>query len=618
MPGARLAAGRATTKARVTYDLGPAPLRWTFAGDVRLYGLSVGEAGNEELLRWRSLELAGIDSASKPPRAALRTVRLVEPRTKVYVWEDGATSIDRALGKPPPAKGEPAKTAPAAAPAPAAGPAWKTALGLLQIERGRATFVDRSVTPTAIVNITDATAKVARLSPIPPSARTWTSSWWSRAPRRSGSPGRSTRSRRRPTRTSRSRRRASTSRRSGPYAGRFLGYGIQKGKLDLDLRYKIENRILNGANVVTLDQFTLGAKTESPDATNLPVRLALALLQDPNGVILLDVPIEGKLDDPEFKLGKVIWRTILNVLVKVATSPFSALSALAGGDTADLSLVEFEPGTARPLPDAADRFAKLAKALAQRPALGLEVEGAAGPEADGGALRAAALERALKRKKAGAMRGAPADLDAVTLGADERARLVREAYDAAFPRRGGSRASRRRRRRRWRRGSRRRRRCRPTPTARSPRSARSGRGRPCSRRGSMRRGSSSSRAGSARARRRARGPTLVRRGTLTYPARGLGAAGRPDADSRAVEGSRTRRGRASSGGAAGAGRAPRGRCGSLPRRSCSRAPSRGREGQRQPATPRRRFAGSTRRPWAPELIGWRARRRASASACAAG
>jgi hypothetical protein len=431
MPGARLAAGRVTTKGRAAYDMGPSPLRWTFAGDVRIDGMSVGEAGNEELLRWRSLELQGVDSASKPPRAVVRAVRLVEPRTKIYAWEDGATSIDRALGKPPPAKGDAEKAPPAAAPA--AGPAWKTAIGLLQIQRGRATFVDRSVTPTAIVNVTDAAASVARLSTDP----TVRSDVDVQLVVEGASPIRIAGTLN-PLQKEAYTDLAVTSKGvdlspMGPYAGKFLGYGIQKGKLDLDLRYKIENRNLNGANVITLNQFTLGEKTESPDATNLPVRLALALLQDPNGVILLDVPIEGKLDDPEFKLGKVIWRTILNVLVKVATSPFSALAALAGGDTADLSLVEFEPGTARLLPEAADRFAKLTKSLAQRPALGLEVEGAAGPEADGGALRAAALERAIKRKKAATMRGAPADLDAVTLGADERARLVREAFDAAFP-----------------------------------------------------------------------------------------------------------------------------------------------------------------------------------------
>jgi hypothetical protein len=182
-----------------------------------------------------------------------------------------------------------------------------------------------------------------------------------------------------------------------------------------------------------VNQFTLGDESHSPDATHIPVRLALALLQDRDGVILLDVPIEGKLDDPDFHLGKVIWRAVLNVLVKVATSPFAALSSLVGGGPqADLSLVEFTPGTAEPLPAAKDRFALLARSLAERPALALELEASADPAQDGPALQRAALERSLRRAKAASLRPPPAAPDDVTLTADERQHLVRAAF-AALP-----------------------------------------------------------------------------------------------------------------------------------------------------------------------------------------
>jgi hypothetical protein len=182
-----------------------------------------------------------------------------------------------------------------------------------------------------------------------------------------------------------------------------------------------------------VNQFTLGDKTESPDATSVPVRLALALLQDREGVILLDVPVEGNLDDPEFRLGKVIWRTVLNVLTKVATSPFSALAALAGGSDTDLSLVEFTPGSADPLPAAQERFEQLAKSLAQRPALTLELEGSSDAERDGPALRQVGLEQALRRAKAATAQVQGTSQDLLTLVPDERARLVRSAYEARFP-----------------------------------------------------------------------------------------------------------------------------------------------------------------------------------------
>ena len=434
--GARLAGGRAGAKAKVSFDASGKAPRWSFAGDVRLDGLAVAEKGNEDLLRWRALEVQGIDARSTPPRATVRLVRLVEPRVKAYVWEDGATSVARALGEPPPAAepGAPAARPKAPPPAPAAAPEWRTAIGAVQIVGGRAALVDRTVTPAAVVNVTGLEAKVTRLSS-DPAVR---SDVDVRLDVEGASPIRISGTLN-PLRKETYADLAVTSQGVdlspfGPYAGRFLGYGIQKGKLDLDLRYRVEDRSLAATNVVRVNQFTLGEATDSPDATKVPVRLALALLQDKDGVILLDVPVEGRLDDPSFRLGKVIWRAVLNVLVKVATSPFSALAALAGGGAQeDLSLVEFTPGTAEPAPAAQERFGLLARSLGQRPALGLELEGTAGEEQDGPALRRAALERSLRRARAATLRPPPASPDELALSRDERARLVREAYDAAFP-----------------------------------------------------------------------------------------------------------------------------------------------------------------------------------------
>jgi hypothetical protein len=425
---ARLTGGRAGAKATIGFDASGATPRWTFAGDVRLEALSVAEKGNEDLLRWRALEISGIDAASTPPRASVRLVRLVEPRVKAYVWEDGTTSMTRAVRATPAAPGPAAKARPAAA-----GPEWRTAIGAVQIVRGRAAVVDRSVSPPALVNITGAEANVTRLSSDPKIR----SAVDVRLEVEGASPIRVTGT------LNPLQKEAFTELTVasqgvdlsplGPYSGKFLGYGIRKGKIDLDLRYKVENRRLAATNVVTVNQLTLGEKTDSPDATKIPVRLALALLQDKDGVILLDVPIEGNLDDPEFRLGRVIWRTVLNVLVKVATSPFSALAALAGSGDADLSMVEFTPGTADPLPAAQERFALLARSLAQRPALALELVGTSDAVQDGPALRRAALDRQLRRAKAATLRPPPSAADDVTLAPDERASLVRVAYAAAFP-----------------------------------------------------------------------------------------------------------------------------------------------------------------------------------------
>ena len=133
---------------------------------------------------------------------------------------------------------------------------------------------------------------------------------------------------------------------ASPYSGRFAGYRIAEGKLNLDLAYELVGKKLQSKNVITLDQFTFGEKVDSPDATHLPVRLGIAILKDREGKIVLDVPIEGSLDDPKFRIGKVVWRAIVNILVKVATSPFSLLGALFGGGGEELGYQDFAAGSA--------------------------------------------------------------------------------------------------------------------------------------------------------------------------------------------------------------------------------------------------------------------------------
>jgi len=133
---------------------------------------------------------------------------------------------------------------------------------------------------------------------------------------------------------------------TSPYAGKFAGYGIAEGKLNLDLAYELIGKKLTAKNVITLDQFSFGEKVESADATHLPVRLAVALLKDRDGKIVLDVPVEGSLDDPKFRIGKVVMRVIVNILEKVATSPFSLLGAAFGGGGEELGYEDFSPGSA--------------------------------------------------------------------------------------------------------------------------------------------------------------------------------------------------------------------------------------------------------------------------------
>jgi len=147
----------------------------------------------------------------------------------------------------------------------------------------------------------------------------------------------------------------------------------------MDLAYKINKRQLEATNKVVFNQLTLGEKVESPDAVKLPVKLALAIMKDKNGNIDLDLPVTGSLDDPQFKVGPLIWKAFVNMLTKVAAAPFNFIAGLVGGGE-DMDSLPFRTGAATPEPEAATRLESLGKALAERPAIGVEIRGAFDPE----------------------------------------------------------------------------------------------------------------------------------------------------------------------------------------------------------------------------------------------
>ncbi len=217
-----------------------------------------------------------------------------------------------------------------------------------------------------------------------------------------------------------------------PYSGKFAGYNISKGKLTTELTYKIDGRKLDAGHHIIIDQLEFGAKTDSKDAVSLPVKLAVALLKDRKGVIDLDLPVTGSLDDPHFRLGPVIWKVVMNLLVKIVTSPFALLGSLFGGG-ADLQYVDFPAGSATLDAAAQGRVKNIAKALAERPQLKIAVPLATVAELDRPALveqRLAALLRERQQGKAAsnAATGAP-DLPAFdTLPPKRQLELLGQVY----------------------------------------------------------------------------------------------------------------------------------------------------------------------------------------------
>jgi len=221
-----------------------------------------------------------------------------------------------------------------------------------------------------------------------------------------------------------------------PYGGKYMGYTIEKGKLSLNVEYLIVKRKLTAQNNLYLDQFTLGDKVESPDATKLPVKLAIALLKNRKGEITLDLPVTGNLDDPKFSLGRIIIKILLNILVKAATSPFALLGAIFGGGE-ELSYIEFDYGSTALNEQALKKLDTLVKALYDRPALKMDIGGYADPEKDREALREHLFKGKIKAQKLKEMvkKGAtPVPLDEVSVSAEEYPKYLKMAYkEEKFP-----------------------------------------------------------------------------------------------------------------------------------------------------------------------------------------
>ncbi|MGA8891447.1 MAG: DUF748 domain-containing protein [Anaeromyxobacteraceae bacterium] len=430
-------------KGHATFDASGAQPVWAFRGDVRLDGLRMADGRRgEEFLRWKSLRLEGVDAA--PGRTALRSVRLLEPRLKAVIWEDKVRNLDVvARREQPPAEAKEGEGAPAAeplrpaakGPAPEGGTPQRWSVGMLQVTNGRASLVDRSVKPPAALEMTDLTVVVRGLSSEPrSSARVQVDAKVGGAPI---SVSGTLQPRFLGDATDLAiRSHAVDLTPLGPYVEKYAGYELQKGKLDLDLRYAVRQRRLEAQNLARIDQFTLGEERPGPDVTSLPVKLGLAVLTDKDGVIDIDVPVSGSIDDPDFSVGRMVWKAVGNLFTKLLTAPFAALGRMFGGGTStNLERVDFPAGSAAIDPAAEQTLAVLGKALRERPALRLEVEGSASEVSDGQTLRkeqaALAVRRAkwneLHRKQPGLA------LEDVKVAPDEYPRWLAAAFSALPP-----------------------------------------------------------------------------------------------------------------------------------------------------------------------------------------
>ncbi|HJV70783.1 DUF748 domain-containing protein [Ideonella sp.] len=410
--------------------------------DLRLYPRLAPDAGRgDELLSWQALELPGVQVTIAPgqrARVELGEARLADFYARLSVNEAGHFNLAD-LNAAPAAGGAAASAAPAAAAsaASAAEPALDLSIAGLQLANGSVDFSDHFIRPNYSAALSELNGRVGAFrtgtremaaielrgrvagtgqleirGALNPMAKPLALDVQARASELELAP-------------------------LSPYAGKYAGYAIERGKLSMDVSYRIDaDGRLEAKNQIVLNQLTFGDRIDSPDATKLPVLLAVALLKDRNGVIDLNLPIGGSLNDPQFSIGGVVVKLIVNLLTKALTAPFALL---AGGGSEDLSLLEFEPGTARLADRAAPVLDKVARSLTERPGLQMTVTGVADPQTEREAMQAAWLDERLvaelrkERLRAGVAPEAAASAP-TSFSVDDRARLVRRIYaDSKLP-----------------------------------------------------------------------------------------------------------------------------------------------------------------------------------------
>jgi uncharacterized protein involved in outer membrane biogenesis len=404
----------------------------------------------QSLLNWKSLSLRGIDVAMVPAKAtriAIAETALSDFFARVVLDENGRLNLQDAARASAPASAASAASGVAAPGAPASvatasvaasSPAAIVSFGPIAVVNGRIAYNDRFVKPNYNANLSELTGRLGAFSSQPP------------AP---GEPPQladlSLKGRVEGTASLEITGKVNPLAKPlaldikalvrdlelpplSPYAIKYSGYGIERGKMSVDLAYVVlPSGQLTASNKIVLNQLAFGDKVEGATAS-LPVKLAVALLADRHGVIDLDLPVSGSINDPQFSLGGVIWKVVTNLLAKVVTAPFALLASAFGGGSSELSTIEFAPGTATLAPAAKASLDKIAAALIERPALTLTVSGESRLESEREAWKRDRLQqivRSEKRRQAIAA-GAGADA-AVTIGEAEYPALLKEVYRRA-------------------------------------------------------------------------------------------------------------------------------------------------------------------------------------------
>lgn len=114
------------------------------------------------------------------------------------------------------------------------------------------------------------------------------------------------------------------------YSHHYTGYPLSAGTLAFASENKIKDFELDSKN--TIDIYNIDVADKDPNSNPefmVPMKVGLYILKDKDDKIQFDIPVHGNLKDPQFSVGKIIWKTVMNLLIKVALSPLKIVGNLA-------------------------------------------------------------------------------------------------------------------------------------------------------------------------------------------------------------------------------------------------------------------------------------------------
>jgi len=429
-----LTGGAVGTKGLLTIDSGSdGAAKVSYQGDVHIADFaSVEKDASQDLLKWKALDLSGVQFASQPMQLRINEINLADFYARLILGADGRLNLQKlTVEKTATSDADGTQQAAAAEPAPSSPPSEKqVSIGKINLQTGNVYFSDFFIKPNYSANLTGVEGSISELRPETPGDLSIQAKLDNSAPV-------DIQGKINPLSKDLYLDIAADAREiqlnpMSPYSIKYVGYGIERGELSFKVKYKVENRKLDAQNQIILNQLTFGEKVESPTATKLPVLLAVALLKDRNGVIDVNLPISGSLDSPEFSVGGIILRLIINIITRAVTSPFALLgAAFGGGSGAELSYVEFDYGRSTLTESAEAKVKSLATAMNNRPALKLDISGRVDPVNDLEGMKQFSVERKVKAQKMKELvrQGtAPQSVDDVQIDKSEYERYLKAAY----------------------------------------------------------------------------------------------------------------------------------------------------------------------------------------------